>query len=199
MLSAGIAVVGGLLIAFAHPVCAEDAASPSASADSEAPFVTPLHDADITYVLTTGPSGGHLRQRMRWTSALWRQRVETEGSATVMLTDYRTHTLMVLDRTNHTATVTPAPGTGFAAPGTPATGTWRRVGQGHIAGEACTIWDSVDSDSRLTTFCYTDDGLMLGAVHGGKPVVEAVSVSRAPQPVMIFDPPPGYHRADLPH
>ncbi|WP_155723279.1 hypothetical protein [Gluconobacter potus] len=162
-----------------------------------APLVTPLHDADIDYVLT-GPSGQRLHQRMRWTSALWRQRVEPEGSATMMLTDYRTHTLMVLDGTNHTATVVSAPGEGFSAPGTPASGSWRRLGQGRIAGEACTIWESADSDRHPTTFCYTDDGLMLGAVHDGKPVVEAVSVSHAPQPVEIFDPPPGYHRVDPP-
>ncbi|GBR44886.1 hypothetical protein [Gluconobacter roseus] len=164
----------------------------------QAPLVTPLHDADIVYVLT-GPNGQHLHQRMRWTSALWRQRVEPEGSATIMLTDYRTHTLMVLDSTNHTATVTSAPGSdSFATPGTPAAGFWRNLGQGRIAGEPCTIWESADSDSQTTAFCYTDDGLMLGATHGGRPVLEAVSVSRVPQPVEIFDPPPGYHRVDPP-
>ncbi|MFT8808590.1 hypothetical protein [Gluconobacter sp.] len=179
------------------PVGAVQGASGAGQVPAEAPLVTPLHDADIDYVLT-GPSGRHLHQRMRWTSALWRQRVEPEGSATIMLTDYRTHTLMVLDSANHTATVMSAPGGSFATPGTPAAGSWRRMGQGRIAGEACTIWESADSDSHPTTFCYTDDGLMLGAVHDGKPVVEAVSVSHAPQPVEIFDPPPGYHRVDPP-
>ncbi|MBS1090189.1 hypothetical protein JK208_01000 [Gluconobacter sp. Dm-74] len=175
-----------------------DVLATPAPLQAQAPLVTPLHDADIDYILT-GPAGQHLHQRMRWTSTSWRQRIEPEGSATVMLTDYRTHILMVLDGTKRTATVMPAPGGSFAAPGTPAAGLWRRMGQGRIAGEACTIWESADTDRHPTTFCYTEDGLMLGAVHDGKPVVEAVSVSRSPQPLDVFDPPPGYHRVESPH
>lgn len=203
MKMASLRILGGAVCLMMAAICGSSAKAdvPAALVQGpvqdpiDAPLVTPMHDVDIDYVLT-GSSGQHMHQRMRWTSALWRQRVEPEGSATIMLTDYRTHTLMVLDSTNHTATVTSAPGGSFASPGTRAAGSWRRLGQGRIAGEACTIWDSADSDSHLTTFCYTDDGLMLGAVHDGKPVVEAVSVSRVPQPAEIFDPPPGYHRID---
>ncbi|MBS1083214.1 hypothetical protein [Gluconobacter kondonii] len=195
--TAGMAVclLMGAVVGFSAKA---DVPATPAPLQAQAPFVTPLHDVDIDYVLT-GPAGQHLHQRMRWTSTSWRQRIEPEGSATVMLTDYRTHILMVLDGTKRTATVMPAPGGSFAAPGTPAAGSWRRMGQGRIAGEACTIWESADTDRHPTTFCYTEDGLMLGAVHDGKPVVEAVSVSRSPQPLDVFDPPPGYHRVESPH
>lgn len=183
----GLAVLAGLLLG----------AQTTYAADT-APYVTPMHDADIDYVMV-GPNGQHLHQRMRWSAKLWRQRVDPEGAATVMLTDYRTHRLMVLDTTAKSATVTEAPGDSFSAPGTPAPGTWKQVGPATIAGEACMIWESVDTNKLPTDFCYTTDGLLLGATQGGRLVVQAASVSRAGQADDLFDPPEGYHRINPKH
>ncbi|KXV32541.1 hypothetical protein [Gluconobacter thailandicus] len=169
-----------------------------AHAADTAPYVTPMHDADIDYVMV-GPGGQHLHQRMRWSAKLWRQRVDPEGAATVMLTDYRTHKLMVLDTTAKSATVTGAPGDSFSAPGTLAPGGWKQVGPATIAGESCMIWESLDTNKLPTDFCYTADGLLLGATQGGRLVVQAASVSRAAQADALFDPPEGYHRVDSGH
>ncbi|GBR07990.1 hypothetical protein [Gluconobacter frateurii] len=170
----------------------------AAHATDTAPYVTPMHDADIDYVMV-GPGGQHLHQRMRWSAKLWRQRVDPEGAATVMLTDYRTHRLMVLDTTAKSATVTEAPGDSFSAPGTVAPGGWKQVGPATIAGESCMIWESLDTNKLPTDFCYTTDGLLLGATQGGRLVVQAASVSRAAQADELFDPPEGYHRIDPKH
>ena len=185
-----------LVAAFTLAVLVVGAAS--AADTMTAPFVTPMHDADIDYVMV-GPGGQHLHQRMRWNSQMWRQRVDPEGASTVMLTDYRLHRLMVLDTTLKTSTVTEAPGESFSAPGTPAPGAWKQVGPATIAGEPCVIWEAADTDNKPTDFCYTADGLLLGATQSGRLVVQAASVNRASQPAELFDPPAGYHRIDPKH
>lgn len=190
-----------LLIASAGVAHAQvmETSPPVASASGGiAPLVTPLHDADITYRLA-GHGDVQLHQRMRWTSATWRQRIDPEGSATIMLTDYKVHKLMVLNTADHSVALTEAPGGAFSAPGTPASGSWRKVGPAVIAGEACTIWESADTDNHPTDFCYTDDGLLLGATQSGRLVVQAVSVARVPQDPQLFEPPEGYHRIESGH
>lgn len=51
------------------------------------------------------------------------------------------------------------------------------------------IWESLDTNKLPTDFCYTADGLLLGATQGGRLVVQAASVSRAAQADALFDPP----------
>ncbi|QDH18027.1 hypothetical protein E3D00_06620 [Swingsia samuiensis] len=160
-----------------------------------APMVTPMVDVDITYMVV-GPQGQHLHQRMRWNANLWRQRVDPEGLPSIMITDYRAHKLMVLDTQAHTAVVSVAPGDGLTAPGVPASGSWKQVGPATIVGQPCMIWESVDTDKQPTDFCYTTDGLLLGATQGGRLVVQASSVNRVAQSPDLFDPPLGYHRID---
>ncbi|EHH69045.1 hypothetical protein [Gluconobacter morbifer] len=191
VLFAVLAVLGAAASGSAH-------ADAPASMAGQAPLVTPLHDTDIDYAMTD-PNGQQMHQRMRWSSALWRQRIDPQGSATFMLTDYRNHKLMVLDSTAHTATVMSAPGASFAAPGTPALGSWKKLGGSTVAGLPCTVWESADTEKQPTDFCYTDDGLMLRASHGGRLIVQALSVSHAQQPAALFDPPPGYRRNDAAH
>lgn len=177
-------------------VAAQDAAAEGQNVSPlSAPYVTPSVDADIDYVMN-GPKGVKLHQRMRWSSGMLRQRVELEGSATVMLTDYRNHRLMVLNTTDHSATVVPAPGDSFTPPGVPAPGKWHQIGPASIAGQACIVWESGDSAKQPTDFCYTADGLLLGATQGGRLVVQAHSVRRIAQDAALFEPPLGYHRQD---
>ncbi|GBR53193.1 hypothetical protein AA106555_1203 [Neokomagataea thailandica NBRC 106555] len=174
---------------------AEQSASVQSASPLSAPYVTPGVDADIDYVMN-GPKGQKMHQRMRWSAALLRQRVELEGSATVMLTDYRNHKLMVLNTVDHSATVVAAPGDSFTPPGVSAPGEWRQVGPAVIAGQQCIVWESGDNAKQPTDFCYTADGLLLGATQGGRLVVQAHSVTRSPQDTSLFDPPLGYHRQD---
>lgn len=158
------------------------------------PLVTPLSDAEVDYVLVA-PGGQTIHQHMRWSARLERQRVEMEDSATVMLTDYRLRALMVLDTTRRTATVTEAPGHP-APPGAPAPGQWTRLGASSVAGQDCVLWRGADSDGQPGDFCYTADGLLLSASRSGQVLLRAQSVSRAAQAESLFDPPPGYRRAD---
>ncbi|WP_346266666.1 hypothetical protein [Neokomagataea anthophila] len=189
-------VCGVLWCGLVGQVVAQDAGTEGQSVSPlSAPYVTPSVDADIDYVMN-GPNGAKLHQRMRWSAALWRQRVELEGSATVMLTDYRNHRLMVLNTADHSATVVPAPGSSFTPPGVSAPGVWHQIGPATIAGQACTVWESGDNVKQPTDFCYTTDGLLLGATQGGRLVVQAHSVERKAQDTALFDPPLGYHRQD---
>ena len=66
----GLAVLAGLLLG-----------AQAAYAADTAPYVTPMHDADIDYVMV-GPNGQPPHQLVRWGAKLWRQRVDPEWAAT---------------------------------------------------------------------------------------------------------------------
>ncbi|GBR28325.1 hypothetical protein [Kozakia baliensis] len=163
-----------------------------------APLVSPTQDSDITYQMT-GPGGQTLHQRMRWNAEHWQQRLDPEGAGTYMLSDYKAHRLVVIDLAHNTKSVSGAPDQAFVPPGTPASGNWEREGGGSVAGQSCTHWRSTDTDGKLTDFCYTPDGLMLSATRDNVVMVQAVSVTRAPQNAAIFQESPKLREVQAAH
>ncbi|AQS87416.1 hypothetical protein AA101099_2991 [Neoasaia chiangmaiensis NBRC 101099] len=161
-----------------------------ALAENAAPLVTPLQDTDITYDIQA-PDGHVLHQRMRWRSATWQQRIDPGDSATVMLTDYRAGRLQVVDLLHRTVTTMDVPLAQFAPPGVPAAGVWRKGNVEHVAGRDCTEWSGTDSEAQPGVFCYTTDGLLLGASRSGVHVVQAASIAQGPQAEAVFALPPG--------
>jgi len=157
----------------------------------DAPVVTPMRDADILYRMNA-PDGRVVYQRMRWDAARWRQRLDPQGAPTFMLTDYRARVLTVVDTGQKTQMHSEAPVGAFAPPGTRASGVWQRMGQAVIAGEACTEWESRDSNGQQGLFCYTEDGLLLGAQRDGAILTQAESVARVAQADEVFAVPAGY-------
>ncbi|MBM9401818.1 hypothetical protein JUN65_09495 [Gluconacetobacter azotocaptans] len=167
-------------------------ASAVSRAADDAPFVTPQHDVDVTYVITSpDPSRPPVRQRMRWSGQQQRQRVDPEGSATFMVTDYRTRLLTVVDTAHQARTTIPAPGPALSAPGQRAAGVWARGPSMVVAGQPCTVWHATDTDGRASDVCYTDDGVMLQVVRDGHVLVQADTLVRAAQPDPVFAIPDG--------
>ncbi len=173
----------GLLVALA--------AGPSASAAEAAPFVTPQHDVDVTYVIAgADPLMPRLTQRMRWSAALWRQRLDPPGAAS-MITDYRAQTLLVIDPERRQALLLPAPANDVRPAGQRAHGSYARIGEQLVAGTRCTEWRMPDASGASSLVCFTADGVMLRASQGDRVLLEAVRVSYAPQDAALFSAPPG--------
>ena len=75
-----------------------------------------------------------------------------------------------------------------------------RKGTDTVARLACATW-SVQDGARSSTGCLTADGVLLrGSTteRGTTGAVTATSVTYGPLAENLFEPPPGYHRLDLP-
>jgi len=179
-------------------VRAADAQAPAPpTASPSAPFVTPQQDVDILYAVPM-PDGTNGGQRMRWSRAGLVQRVDLDGSATYMVTDYRARVLHVLDTRNHTQAQMAAPGGALTLPGEHPAGVFGSETDDTVAGEPCHWWRTADSDGQQARFCYAADGVLLAAQRGGVTIVRAVRVTRAPQDAGIFAMPEGYRRISAP-
>ncbi|MBB2164182.1 hypothetical protein HLH26_06440 [Gluconacetobacter sp. 1b LMG 1731] len=178
--------LAGLVLVLAQP------AGSAARAAEDAPFVTPQQDVDIRYALASpDPSIPLQHQRMRWSAATRRQRVDPEGSATYMITDYRAGSLTVIDQARGARTVIPAPGAALSEPGQRAAGNWARGETMLVAGESCTVWHTHDSDGRVSDVCYSEGGDMLQVMQGDQIVVRAEQVTHDAQPDTVFAVPEG--------
>ncbi|MBB2205095.1 hypothetical protein [Gluconacetobacter takamatsuzukensis] len=188
------ALVPALVLALAQPVAS------AAWAEADAPFVTPQQDVDIRYALASpDPSVPLQHQRMRWSAATRRQRVDPDGSATYMITDYGTAQLTVIDQAHGARTVIPAPGPALSQPGQRAAGDWARGETMLVAGESCTVWHTHDTDGRVSDVCYSDGGDMLQVTQDDRIVVRAEQVSHASQPDSVFAVPPGLKTIQAAH
>ncbi|MFT9442085.1 MAG: hypothetical protein ABF593_10030 [Acetobacter papayae] len=174
----------------------QPATQPGAPATpSEAPYVTPAVDTDVTYVLTPPQDGvAPARQRMRWQVAGLQQRLDPEGDSVYMVTTWKNRTLSVVDESRKRVSTMPMPGQqDLTLPGQhPASGAYTRLGQSVVAGETCEVWRTVDTEGHEGDACYTSDGILLQVVQQGHITVRAISVSRAAQPDRIFEVPAGF-------
>jgi hypothetical protein len=174
-------------------VVPETAAAQTAT-QPDAPYVTPAVDTDITYVLTPAQDGlAPAHQRMRWQAAGLKQRLDPEGGSVYMITTWKNRTLSVVDESRGRVSTMPMPGQqDLTLPGQhPASGTYVRVGQSVVAGEACQVWRTVDTEGHESDACYTADGILLQVVQQGRIMVRALTVSRAAQPDSVFEVPAG--------
>lgn len=153
------------------------------------PAITPLRDVDVTYGMAQ-PDGQPLSQRMRWSVATGRLRVDPPAQDLYMVVDYRTRRMMVVRPEDHAVLDMDAAGPGL--PGAPSDGRYARQGAQTVAGLPCTEWQTLDSSGQAALLCLTGDGVMLRASRGGQTLVEATSVRYAPQDPAAFDPPAGF-------
>ncbi|QEO18475.1 hypothetical protein FLP30_00840 [Acetobacter vaccinii] len=171
------------------------------TAQMTAPYVTPSTDVDIHYELSSPAGDATAHQRMRWQVATLRQRLDPENSPVFMLTSWKDRTLTVVDEARHRESVMPVPGgRELTLPGQhPGTGSYTRLGASTVAGQACTIWRTSDTEGRPSDACYTDDGLLLQVAQQGQVTVRALSVQRTPQPDSIFAVPEGLRQENPAH
>jgi hypothetical protein len=153
-----------------------------------APRVMPVHDVDVTYKVPV--AGGHdmaILQRLRFSAALHRQRVDLPTSGNWMVLDYVTHRMtLVRDESRELVDIAAPdnatrPAAGFAL-----------VGQATVAGLRCTEWRTRDTRGQETVACYTDDGVLLRARGNRGVLMEAVDVGYHPQGADVFALPQGY-------
>jgi hypothetical protein len=163
----------------------------TAPALADAPAaLKPTTDVDVTYKVPVGLTGSTaLLQRLRYSAALHRQRVDLPTSGNWMMLDYAAHRMaMVRDQSREIVDL-PAPdaislpqnGQGFT-----------RIGAARVAGLPCTEWRTRDLRGQETIACYTQDGVMLRARNDSHILMEAVTVHYGTVPESAFTLPDGY-------
>jgi hypothetical protein len=170
-------------------------AAPALAQDK--PASTPQRDVDVTYAIASpNPAVPALSQRMRWSVATGRLRVDPPARDMYMVVDYRAKRMMVVRPSDHAVLDLDASGTGL--PGAPSDGQFARQASETIAGLACTNWQTVDAGGAPAVICFTADGVMLRASREGQLLLQATSVSYGPQDASAFDLPAGYQHIKPP-
>jgi hypothetical protein len=165
------------------------AAVPALAQDK--PSTVPLRDVDVTYGMAQPlENGPKLTQRMRWLVASGRLRVDPPAHDLYMIVDYRARHMAVVRPSDQAVLDMDASGPGL--PGAPSDGRFVRRGEDQIAGLPCTNWQTLDSAGVAAVVCLTPDGVMLRASRDGHVLLEATSVSFAPQDPAAFEPPAGF-------
>ncbi len=153
------------------------------------PATAPTRDVDVTYRMgSPEPNGPPLAQRMRWSVAAAKLRVDPPTPGLYMIVDYRAHRMAVVKTADRAVLDAPA---AAGLPGQPGN-RYTRHGADTVAGLGCTNWDTVDTSGQASTLCMTADGVLLRASQGSVPLLEAVSVAYAPQDPAAFVPPDGF-------
>ena len=152
--------------------------------------VKPTRDVDVTYKVPVGEGGNTaMLQRLRYSAALHRQRVDLPTSGNWMMLDFVAHRMeMVRDESREVVDL-PAPDSA-SVPGNGAG--FVRVGPAVVTGLACTEWRTRDSRGQESIACYTQDGVMLRARQGDRTLMEAISVHYGALPDAVFSVPEGY-------
>ena len=162
-------------------------AAPARAADH--PPIVPQRDVDVTYDVTAPAGGPAMTQRMRWSTAAGRLRVDPPTKGIYMIVDYRNKRLAVVKPEQQA--VLDLPGAGPGMPGA-AAGAYTRQGADQVAGLPCTVWQTADAAGQDTLLCLTADGVMLRASQGGRVLLQAASVTYAAQDPADFIPPDGF-------
>lgn len=164
---------------------------------ADAPVLIPARDVAVTYRMNQpGQSGGQLReQRMRWSAAMKRMRIDPPTPGLFVLIDYAAHRMDIVRDPERSFVEMDAPATlpGLGGTDSPA-GRYARAGSDEVAGMACTDWSTRDTRGRATEICVTADGVLLRVRIDGRAQVEAARVSYAPQDAAQFQVPDGYTR-----
>lgn len=163
-------------------------ATPALAADR--PPTIPLRDVDVTYQVAQPAQGGPpLIQRMRWSVATGRLRVDPPSPGLYMIVDYTAKRMSVVKVADRAVLDVPTAAPGL--PGAPA-GAYAIRDRAVVAGLPCTNWLTTDAAGRDTLLCLTSDGVMLRASQGGRTLLVANAISYGPQDPAAFSPPAGY-------
>jgi hypothetical protein len=164
-------------------------ASSAAFADAP-PAVQPRRDVDVTYkVPVAGGNNVAILQRLRFSAALHRQRVDLPTSGNWMMLDFAAQTMALVRDQSKEIVDLPAP----ASASQPGAGEgFVKAGQAQVAGLDCTEWRTRDTRGQETLACYTDDGVLLRARNDSGTLMEAVQVNYTTLPASVFALPEGY-------
>ncbi len=141
----------------------------------------PTRDVDVTY-----GAAQNVTQRWRFRVADQKLRLDPPTAGLHMIIDYPARTMAVVNDTDRTVLILPAP------PTAPGRGT--RRGTDALLGQTCTVWEQTDTQNQPTQTCYTSDGVMLRARRGADTLVEATAISFAPADPAVYAIPTSYAR-----
>ena len=163
------------------------AASPALAADG--PPTIPQRDVDVTYrIAGATPDAPPRQQRIRWSAAQAKMRIDPPSPGVYMIGDYRSGTLQVVKPAKQSV-LDMGPGSFVTHPNM----AMARLGDEQVAGLACTDWQTADNGGQPTVLCLTGDGVMLRASHGDQVLVEASAVTYGAQEAANFAAPDGFH------
>lgn len=129
-----------------------------------------------------------LTERQRWSVATGKLRVDPPTPGLWMVIDLAQGTVASVDEHARRVLDGPAP----VLPGAGAAGKAVWVGADHVGDWACTDWTVPDDRGNPALLCLADDGVLLRASAGGRVLLEALDLTRAPQPAEIFRLPSAY-------
>jgi len=173
--------------------------APGAVRAADGPVLVPTRDVAVTYRMDAG--GRMLEQRMRWSAAAKRMRVDPPTPGIFVLIDYVAHRMEVVREPERSFVEMAAPATlpGMGAPATESRGGgYVRGGADEVLGMACTDWTTRDSKDRVTEICVTADGVLLRVRVDGRVRADAARVEYGPQDPALFQLPQGYTRMTQP-
>lgn len=174
--------------------------TPGVAPAADAPLLIPTRDVAVTY--RTEQGGRILEQRMRWSAAARRMRVDPPTPGTFLLVDYAAHRMDVVRDAERSFIEMDAPATmpGLGAPGlgAPGEGRYARGAEAAVAGIACTEWSTRDPQGREATVCVTSDGVLLRVSLDARVLAAAVRIDYSPQDAALFRVPAGYARKERP-
>lgn len=200
----GLLLGGSALQAVAQPDAAPGQAGVLAS---DRPLATPSRDVDVTYETPTNapadPQQDHakpamFRQRLRWLQSEQRMRIDPGGGSLYMLTDYRAHTLSIVNLAAGAVLDAPAPAGSALAPGGSQDVAFAKVGVSQVAGVACQNWRLGPDAPGAVIACITADGVTLRVATAQRLLAQAVSVAYVPQDPALFDHPKGLRQFEPP-
>ncbi len=160
------------------------ATTPALAADN--PPTIPQRDVDVIYNIA-GPTPGAppRQQRIRWSAAQAKMRIDPPSPGVYMIGDYRSGTLQVVKPADQSV-LDMGPGSFVTHANMAQSTAMARLGADQVAGLGCTNWQTADNGGQPTVLCLTGDGVMLRASHGDQVLVEASAVSYGAQDAANF-------------
>ena len=177
-------MIRALMLAAAAGIAA---AVPARAEDK--PPVVPQRDVDVQYSIAGRPGAQPRQQRIRWSAAQSRMRIDPPSPGLYMIGDFQTGRMEVVKPADQSVLDM---GPGSFDPHADAS--FRKLGGDEVNGLACTNWQTADNGGQPTVLCLTGDGVMLRASHGDQVLVQASSVSYGPQDPAAFSAPDGFRR-----
>jgi hypothetical protein len=160
----------------------------------------PGRDHAATYRIET--EGRTAEMRVFYSAATRRQRVEMADAGMAMINDQASGRVLILNEAARMVMEMPlAAARDQPMLAVPEDMTLTRTGTGTVAGHRCTIYRAAQGGQDRGTLCMTDDGILLsGDFRQGnqRGRMEATSLTLAPQPASLFEPPQGWQIMQAP-
>ena len=152
------------------------------------PLIKPVRDVDVTYRVPVGGNTAVL-QRLRYSAALHRQRVDLPTSGNWMMLDFATHRMAMVRDESREVVDLPAPDSASMPDGGSGA---VRLGAAVVAQLPCTEWRTRDTRGQEVIACVTGDGVTLRARQDSRILMEATLVRYGTLPETVFAIPQGY-------